>query len=273
MNDLIVNEPTRQEGRDQANFTREATQLFRQEQLSQNLQLRREQLNQQATDAKQRSEDTNASIEQRRESAREAVQARRELGALVAGNRQPLVQVQDAQGNITYVPRDQAAGLKPPERLTASQQTAIANNNSAIAAIDDAIVSIRANPSSLGKKGIIPDIALQRLDPEGVSTRAKVANIGSLKLHDRTGAVVAVNEAPRLMPFIPGVSDTDANAIKKLVDLKAEYQRNQAAASAVPRTSTGGATGDFSGGGTSGGSTKVIDGVTYINDGKGWKPQ
>ena len=91
MQDVIVNEPTRQEARTERNLAREDTQQFRQDQLSQNLTLKREELKQRATDAQQRSEDTNASIEQRRDAAREAVQARRELAALVAGNRQQKV--------------------------------------------------------------------------------------------------------------------------------------------------------------------------------------
>ena len=261
--DQIVQEPIRAEARAEKALARsdraaelEQARIDRGDQLAQDRVER-------AAVADQRSKDTRLSIEQRREAAHEHAQ----LMGTLAGNRGPLLQVQDENGNITYVPRSQAAGLKPPERFTAGQQAAIASNNSAIAAIDDAIASIKANPNSVGKKGVIPDIALQRLDPEGVSTRAKVANIGSLKLHDRTGAVVAINEAPRLMPFIPGVSDTDESAIKKLQDLKAEYVRNQDAAAVAPRN-----TGNF-GPGPTVVATKVIDGVTYVNDGKGWKPQ
>lgn len=102
--------------------------------------------------------------------------------------------------------------------------------NAGIAGIDDAIESIKENPQALGLVNALPgsETIRQYTDPKGVTTRAKVANIGSLKVHDRSGAAVSAQEFPRLRPFIPQQSDSSEAATKKLEDLKAEYGRMQA---------------------------------------------
>ena len=102
--------------------------------------------------------------------------------------------------------------------------------NVGMAGIDDAIASIEANPQALGLVNALPgsETVRQYTDPKGVTTRAKVANIGSLKVHDRSGAAVSAQEFPRLRPFIPQQSDSPEAATKKLEDLKAEYGRMQA---------------------------------------------
>jgi hypothetical protein len=71
----------------------------------------------------------------------------------------------------------------------------------------------------------LPDAILPRIDPLGVDARAEIADIGSLKIHDRSGAAVTISEAPRLMPFIPKSSDDPDTALKKLRRLKTEMQQ------------------------------------------------
>ena len=69
---------------------------------------------------------------------------RMSLAQFAAANRpapqQPLVQVQDAAGNITYVPRDQAAGLSPPKKPASMGKGGDpkANATEAIALLDQA---------------------------------------------------------------------------------------------------------------------------------------
>jgi hypothetical protein len=70
----------------------------------------------------------------------------------------------------------------------------------------------------------IGDKALQKLDPKGVATRAAIANIGSMVIHERSGAAVTAAEYPRLRPFIPKVTDDQATAEKKLKAFVNEYQ-------------------------------------------------
>ncbi len=60
----------------------------------------------------------------------------------------------------------------------------------------------------------------QFTDKQGIGVRAKVANIGSLKLHDRSGANVTASEQPRLRPFIPTPSDSAEAAVAKLTEMK-----------------------------------------------------
>lgn len=67
-----------------------------------------------------------------------------------------------------------------------------------------------------GWKGFLPNTVLNRVDPAGVDTRAAISDLGSLVIHDRSGAAVTVSESPRLMPFIPVSTDDRATAEKKL---------------------------------------------------------
>jgi len=118
------------------------------------------------------------------------------------------------------------------------QALAIENRNQ-MNVIDEAIRRIQANPKALGAKNLLPDIIMQRADPEGVATRAAVADIGSLKIHERSGAAVTASESPRLMPFVPSVKDTPQAALDKLKRLRAyldqETQALEAAGAVVPK--------------------------------------
>ena len=109
---------------------------------------------------------------------------------------------------------------KVPAKISAGYSA----NNATINQIEDAIKSIKANPGALGLINIFGDAISQRRDPGGVGVRAKVANIGSLKRHDRTGAVMTAKESPFLMPFIPSPTDAADPAITKLEGLLQELQ-------------------------------------------------
>ena len=61
---------------------------------------------------------------------------------------------------------------------------------------------------------------LNRLDPKGTVTRAAIADIGSMIMHDRSGAAVTASESPRLKPFIPLITDSVDTAKKKLERLR-----------------------------------------------------
>lgn len=80
------------------------------------------------------------------------------------------------------------------------------------------------DPDATGFKGYAPDFALQRLDPQGIATRAAIGDLGSLVIHDRSGAAVTASEYPRLRPFIPLVTDDPATVKKKLNRFVTEYQ-------------------------------------------------
>jgi hypothetical protein len=118
----------------------------------------------------------------------------------------------------------QAAGppLKPVPNAVASGYL---GNQKQIQTIDQTIRDIEANPGALGAKALIPDMILNRLPGKtgqgGVMARAGVGDVGSLIIHDRTGATMAVAEARRLQPFIPSPTDDHKTALTKLRRLRA----------------------------------------------------
>jgi hypothetical protein len=107
--------------------------------------------------------------------------------------------------------------LKP---IPANINLAILKNNQSIQQIDDTIKLLQKNPDATGAKGYLPNFALNRMNPEGTEARAGVADIGSIVLHDRSGAAVTAAEAPRLMPFIPLATDDNKTVIKKLMRMR-----------------------------------------------------
>ena len=76
--------------------------------------------------------------------------------------------------------------------------------------------------AATGFKGYLPNTILNRIDPQGVDARAEIADIGSLKINDRSGAAVTASETPRLLPFIPLATDDKDTVLKKLKRLKLE---------------------------------------------------
>lgn len=75
---------------------------------------------------------------------------------------------------------------------------------------------MQADPAATGWKGYLPNPMLNRIDPQGVDTRAAIADLGSMVIHDRSGTAVTAAEFPRLAPFIPTEKDDNATAQKKL---------------------------------------------------------
>jgi hypothetical protein len=76
----------------------------------------------------------------------------------------------------------------------------------------------------LSNMGVIGDKALNWMDPAGVDTRAAIGDLGSMVIHDRSGAAVTAAEFPRLRPFIPLASDSPAVALKKSKRFVQEYK-------------------------------------------------
>jgi hypothetical protein len=87
------------------------------------------------------------------------------------------------------------------------------------------VEGMKGDPNATGMKGYLPDAILQRTDPAGVETRAAIANLGSMIIHDRSGAAVTASEYPRLRPFIPTVNDDPPTIRKKLNQFVMEYKK------------------------------------------------
>lgn len=106
--------------------------------------------------------------------------------------------------------------------LPAGIRTKVAENTSTLATIDEAMKSLDTHPDAVGLSKNLPLVGKyvdQRLDPEGVATRALIANVGSLQIHTRTGANMNIREEPRLAPFVPDASDTPEAIRTKLTQL------------------------------------------------------
>lgn len=88
-------------------------------------------------------------------------------------------------------------------------------------------VIAKGDKSATGMKGMLPEAILQRVDPKGVDTRAAIANLGSLIIHDRSGAAVTASEFPRLKPFIPKETDDNDTVQKKLKGFVNTYRAIQ----------------------------------------------
>jgi hypothetical protein len=151
--------------------------------------------------------------------AREGWAATASEGGLNRANQLLIAREGDA-ASIAAARAKQAGTLKkPPAKIATGHST----NSAAIKQIDAAIAKIKANHGATGLQNLPGDDWSQRIDPNGVPVRAAVANIGSLKRHDRSGASVTVGEQPYLKPFIPSVTDRWDVAVKKLEGLKEEY--------------------------------------------------
>jgi hypothetical protein len=83
--------------------------------------------------------------------------------------------------------------------------------------------------SATGLKGYLPNQLLNRMDEKGVEARAAIAELGSLIIHDRSGAAVTAAEFPRLAPFIPTEKDEPATVRKKLNSFVRIYREEMAA--------------------------------------------
>jgi len=137
-------------------------------------------------------------------------------------------------GSVTFRPggrHDPAVIARETEARTRAQQAAPAKtqgemleNVASLRQVDKAIELLdRTKGAGIGARGYIPGPILNRADPEGVELRAAIADIGSLRLHDRSGAAVTASESPRLVPFIPLATDDSATARTKLKRFRDEY--------------------------------------------------
>lgn len=123
----------------------------------------------------------------------------------------------------------------------ATIKQAVGKNNQQLAVIDDALVELKAHPDAVGLTRGLPVIGSrldQRVDKQGVGARASIANIGSLQIHDRTGASMTIHEEPRLAPFVPSISDTPEAIEIKLTKLAAGLRKLNLDLGAAPPPQT-----------------------------------
>jgi hypothetical protein len=147
----------------------------------------------------------------------------------------------DTAGGIVALPKKLAKGQVPTATPVLDAQgnqiekkanvpqyvvEGIINNAKSLQSIDAALASLKTpeGKNAVGWKGYLPNSLLNRVSPEGTETRANISDVGSLILHDRSGAAVTAAESPRLMPFIPLATDDNVTAAKKLARFKQAFE-------------------------------------------------
>lgn len=149
-----------------------------------------------------------------------------------AGPGVPQPQQQDGMPSPQPAAAPAGGMTRVPQQAPATVVTGMLENAASLQKIDDAFAAL-ASPDAKGSVGpiaggvaglpVIGQTAINTFDPKGVAVRAIIADIGSLKVHDRSGAAVAASEQPRLRPFIPSASDDPQTVRTKLQNFRREY--------------------------------------------------
>lgn len=155
-------------------------------------------------------------LEEGRITANQAAELRREIAA---GTQAIAREGAAARREATADRAAERAG-----KLSVGKQKALDDAEIFLSHIDRALASVKANPNALGLKTAVPDVALQRTDPHGVSTRAAVGGLSAAKVHELSGAAVSPAEFARLRPYLPAAGDSAATVEKKLANLRTEAQ-------------------------------------------------
>jgi hypothetical protein len=192
---------------------------------------------------------------------REAAADRRSAAQIAAADRRSAASVA-GQERIARIRTSAAADLKAtPSGAGARVPIGIANamlaNRNATSAIDDAIKLLDTNPGSVGLSNMGPGSFIKdhlSPKPNEIATRAAIADLASLKIHDRTGAAMSPSEWERLKAFIPTANDNRVTARTKLQQMRRRVQvETEAMDSMYPSTASvpgrNGASGAPAGGG------------------------
>lgn len=101
----------------------------------------------------------------------------------------------------------------------------VTENIFSITQIDQALQELeKYNGSGVGLVvGNLPSAITDTFNSRGVRLRAMIADIGSMKIHDRSGAAVTAAEFPRLRPFIPSPTDSPETIRTKLRQFRDQY--------------------------------------------------
>ena len=146
---------------------------------------------------------------------------------------------EDARTRVRRLGAPGPAGEKP-RQIPAPVLTAMSTNQGNIRRAETALallegkdvtmkdpkgkdIVLKGDKNATGMLNYLPDAIVQRMDTGGIDARAYSADLGSMVIHDRSGAAVTAAEFPRLRPFIPLATDDPETARKKLRRFVAEY--------------------------------------------------
>lgn len=147
-----------------------------------------------------------------------------------AGGPAPSAGGVEAQPGVTTIRQGTA------KEIPATMQTAMLGNVQGLRKVEDALSAVTAAPDATGVTAgllnMLPGDTVNMVMPGGADARARLADIGSIVIHDRSGAAVTAAEFPRLKPFVPSPSDSAETVKMKLEKFRTEYLdilRDQAA--------------------------------------------
>lgn len=129
------------------------------------------------------------------------------------------------QPNQPTVTTIQPKAAKPlPEGI----QKGMLENVNAIRKIDDTLTAMTDAPNATGAavgavNAVTPNVVTNFFFPKGVTARAMISEISSMKIHDRAGASQTAGEMENLKPFIPKISDSPQEVATKLAAFRREY--------------------------------------------------
>jgi hypothetical protein len=140
------------------------------------------------------------------------------------GGKAPAGYRKKEDGNLEFIPGGPADPENKNKPLPASTASGLLTNQDNLRRAQRALAlakgetvdGLKGDANATGMKGYLPNGLLNRADSGGVDTRAAIADLGSMVIHDRSGAAVSATEFPRLQPFIPSASDDAATVKKKL---------------------------------------------------------
>jgi hypothetical protein len=120
--------------------------------------------------------------------------------------------------------KDKALPASAAKGLLENQDTLRRAETALALAEGKTVGGIQGDAEATGLKGYLPNGLLNRTDAGGVDTRAALADLSSMLVHDRSGAAVSASEFPRLRPFVPLATDDPETVRKKLAMFVNNYR-------------------------------------------------
>lgn len=143
-----------------------------------------------------------------------------------AGGNPVFFQPSKAGGNAQIIPN--VSPMEKHRPVPSSVVTDFITNEGILDAIEGAKSEVEKRPGAFGPANmVVPDVIRQRTDPEGVTGRALVSQVGSMKYKTMSGSAVTISEDKRLTPYIPRLHDSPETVKKKLDGLAKEIRNIQ----------------------------------------------
>ena len=119
--------------------------------------------------------------------------------------------------------------IRNPKPVASERKAALAQDD-LISRVDNALTELDRNPDAVGFRTYVPNVALNRLDPQGTAARAAIGELSAEKAHDIYGASFTAAERARADKFIPADGDDIQTVRTKLANMKKMAEQARARA-------------------------------------------